>query len=260
MKLPEHIKANLKKDKDYYSLYKPENIERCKVDPEYLGEVLIANENLIWFSIHKYVGNIQSILSKSKIEKEDLLQVGRYALIKAIKAFDTSKNIKFSSFAVITIVREIKYFLKLNSDLIRLPKSVITLLIKIENLEASLGYLPSYEEIASYLNLPVYKVKQVMQYYKPVKYLEELRFCSPYSYEEVISKPVYEIEKIEDDIFKEQLLEYLKQNLTPLEYEILQDRLNNISIRKIKEKYNISQAKLDSILSKIKRLIENYSN
>lgn len=40
-KYPEHIQKNVDRDKNYYSLYNMENIERCKADPDYLGEAIL---------------------------------------------------------------------------------------------------------------------------------------------------------------------------------------------------------------------------
>jgi len=260
MNLPEHIKENLKKDKNYYSLYIPENIERCKVDNEYLEEVLLVHENLIWYSIHKYIGNIKAILNNCKLTKEDLLQIGRMAFIKAIKFFDTSKNVKFSSFAVITIVRDIKYYLKLNTDIVKLSRNAVNLIIRIKHLEGNLGYLPEPKEIAEKLNVSEQKVLQVLNYYKSTKYLEESFNDTNYYFSNLLKEEesIKSLLKVEDEIFEEQILQHLSKHLTKKEYQILIDKINGLAKTEISKKYNISISQINNILKKAEKLIKEF--
>lgn len=108
----EHIKQNLEQCSGYYSLTCWENLERCQVDREYLGELLLVHEDLIWRSIHKYVGKPEMIARAYCLDKEDILQLGRLGMIKAVRAFDTGRGVRFSSFAVKVIAREVKCFLQ----------------------------------------------------------------------------------------------------------------------------------------------------
>lgn len=116
--IPSHIEKNIELDKEYYSLYKMSNIERCKVDQQYLGDVMLVNENLIWHSIIKYIGYPDRVAEFNQLEKEDLFQLGSIGFIKAIRSFDTERGVKFSSFAVTAILREIKCYLRDNTGLI----------------------------------------------------------------------------------------------------------------------------------------------
>ena len=138
VEIMKHIQENLKKDSNYYSLYDMKNIERCKVDPDYLGEVMIANENMIWYAIHKYIGKPEVIASNYGIEKDDISQLGRMGFIKSIKAFDTNRGIKFSSFAVTAIVREIRCYLRDSANIIRLTRTAHALLNDIKKVEKDL--------------------------------------------------------------------------------------------------------------------------
>jgi len=56
--------------------------------------------------------------------KEDVLQVARIGLFKALSRFDPSRGVKFISFAVPTITGEIKRFFRDKSWPVRLPRRV----------------------------------------------------------------------------------------------------------------------------------------
>ena len=125
-----------------------ENIERCKVDESYLGDVLLVNEDLIWHSVHKYIGKPEVIIANNCIDKDDILQLGRLGFIKSIYAFETSRGIKFSSFSVTAIVREIRCFLRDSGSIIRPTRTANELIHKINRIDKELGYTPPIEELA----------------------------------------------------------------------------------------------------------------
>ena len=78
----------------------------------------------------KYIyGNLRLVLSiiqrftNSKENADDLFQIGCIGLIKAIDNFDTSKNVKFSTYAVPMIIGEIRRYLRDNNS-IRVSRSL----------------------------------------------------------------------------------------------------------------------------------------
>src|SRR5690554_5962930 len=82
------------------------------------------------FSTEKLVehnlGLVLSIVKKFKnrgYDKEDLFQLGSIGLIKAIQNFDTSYNVKFSTYAVPMIMGEIKRFLR-DDGIIKVSRSL----------------------------------------------------------------------------------------------------------------------------------------
>ena len=54
---------------------------------------------------------------------DDLFQVGVIGLIKAIENFDTSLDVRFSTYAVPLIIGEIKRYIRDNSSM-RIPRSM----------------------------------------------------------------------------------------------------------------------------------------
>ena len=92
---------------------------------------------------------------------EDLFQVGCVGLIKAIDNFDTSLNLRFSTYAVPMIVGEIRRFLR-DNNCVRVTRSMRDLAyqsLKVrDKLEAQTNKEPTVEDIARELNVDVRKV------------------------------------------------------------------------------------------------------
>lgn len=100
------------------------------------------------------VGLVRSIVKRFSgrgTEPEDLFQIGSMGLVKAIKKFDLSYNVKFSTYAVPMIMGEIKRFLR-DDGIIKVSRSLKELSMKAasvkENLTRELGYEPTVKEIA----------------------------------------------------------------------------------------------------------------
>ncbi len=65
--------------------------------------------------VEKNIGLVHSIVRRflnRGVEAEDLFQIGSIGLLKAIDKFDTSYDVKFSTYAVPVITGEIKRFLR----------------------------------------------------------------------------------------------------------------------------------------------------
>jgi RNA polymerase sporulation-specific sigma factor len=67
---------------------------------------------------------------KSRVDYEDLYQLGCVGFLKAIKNFDTSFGVRFSTYAVPMIAGEVKRFLR-DDGSIKVSRSIKTLSIKI---------------------------------------------------------------------------------------------------------------------------------
>lgn len=87
---------------------------------------------------------------------DDLFQIGCIGLIKALDHFDTSHDVKFSTYAVPMIIGEIKRYLRDNNP-IRVSRSIRdtayrALSVK-ERITAETGREPTVEEIAKELRM-----------------------------------------------------------------------------------------------------------
>ena len=88
---------------------------------------------------------------------DDLFQIGCIGLIKALDNFDTSHEVKFSTYAVPMIIGEIRRYLRDNSS-IRVSRSIRDTAYKAlavkEHLTAKNGKEPTIVEIAKEMDIP----------------------------------------------------------------------------------------------------------
>lgn len=255
---PHHIVQNIKKDRDYYSLYKMENIERCKVDESYLGDVLIANEDLIWHSVHKYVGKPEVIIASNCIDKDDILQLGRLGFIKSIYAFDTTRGIKFSSFSVTAIVREIRCFLRDSGSIIRPTRTANELIHRINRIDKELGYTPPVDELATMLEVDEEKVIKAIQIGRTVKYLDEPVSNEPdggASMMDYVREDFSLEEDVLDTVYVDSLIAEIKDCLSDKEEKILRVRLSGLNQTQTAEREEVSQMRVNRVMRKVARVL-----
>lgn len=112
-----------------------------------------ANLRLVLSVVHRF--------SNRKESPDDLFQVGTIGLIKSINNFDTSLNVRFSTYAVPMIIGEIRRFLRDNNP-IRVSRSIRDTAYRIlqsrEKLTLNDNEEPSLEDIAKDLDLKVREV------------------------------------------------------------------------------------------------------
>ena len=116
-----------------------------------------ARRQLIEGNLRLVLSVIQRFSSRGE-NVDDLFQVGCVGLIKSIDNFDTSLNVRFSTYAVPMIIGEIRRFLRDCSPL-RVSRSVrdtaYHALQARQQIEYETGDAASLEDIAAALNLPV---------------------------------------------------------------------------------------------------------
>ncbi|MDD6074708.1 MAG: SigB/SigF/SigG family RNA polymerase sigma factor [Clostridium sp.] len=108
--------------------------------------LVMDNVGLVWSIVRRFTGR--------GCETEDLFQIGSIGLLKAIDKFDTSYEVRFSTYAVPMILGEIKRFLR-DDGMIKVSRSVKELGMRAgaarERLSGSLGREPTLEELATEL-------------------------------------------------------------------------------------------------------------
>ena len=127
---------------------------------------LLEYEGLVYSIINKYNG---------RIDVDDLYQVGMIGLIEAYKHFDSSHNIKFSSYAYYYIVGEITKFIR-NNRPVRVSRDVIKLNKSIDKakelMTQRLGREPSDLEISLFLEIDEEKITEARSLLDEVKSLD----------------------------------------------------------------------------------------
>jgi RNA polymerase sporulation-specific sigma factor len=114
-----------------------------------------AREDLISGNLRLVLSVIQRFTNRGE-NLDDLFQVGCIGLIKAIDNFDTSHDVRFSTYAVPMIIGEVRRYLRDNNP-IRVSRSLRdtayhAMQIK-ERISNEKGYEPTVEEIAKEMNL-----------------------------------------------------------------------------------------------------------
>ncbi|HEY5585507.1 MAG TPA: RNA polymerase sporulation sigma factor SigF [Ruminiclostridium sp.] len=109
--------------------------------------------------VEKNVGLVWSIVKRFHnrgYEIDDLFQIGSIGLIKSINKFDSSYNVKFSTYAVPMIIGEIKRFIR-DDGIIKVSRSLKETASKAritkEIMSKEIGREPSINEISLRLNI-----------------------------------------------------------------------------------------------------------
>jgi RNA polymerase sigma-B factor len=98
---------------------------------------------------------------------EDLLQVASLGLVKAVDRFDSSRGTAFSSFAVPTILGELKRYFRDLGWAVHVPRGAQERAVKVEEahqqMSARTGRAPTVTELAEYLEFSVEEVLDALE-------------------------------------------------------------------------------------------------
>ena len=112
-------------------------------------EFIQGNLRLVLSVIQRFSGRGENV--------DDLFQVGCIGLMKALDNFDTSQNVRFSTYAVPLIIGEIRRYLR-DNNVIRVSRSMRDTAYKAlqarDRLQARLNREPDVTEIAQEMQLP----------------------------------------------------------------------------------------------------------
>ena len=118
--------------------------------------------------VTKNLGLVHSCCGKFKgrgIEYDDLYQAGCIGLLKAVKGFDESRGLMFSTYAVPVILGEIKRMFR-DGGSVKVGRSLKELSLKVlcenERLSKTLGRDPTVKEIADCLETSVEAVSEAL--------------------------------------------------------------------------------------------------
>lgn len=124
-----------------------------------------ARERIINCNL-RLVFNLIQRFSNRGCEMEDLFQIGTIGLMKAIDKFDTSYDVRFSTYAVPMIIGEIRRFLR-DDGPIKISRSLKETGIRIrytqEQLTKELGRTPKLTEVAEKLDLTPEQLTEALE-------------------------------------------------------------------------------------------------
>ena len=138
---------------------------------EDMTKLIEDNNGLIWSIVRRFSGRGYDI--------EDLYQIGSIGFIKAIQRFDTSFEVRLSTYAVPYILGEIKRFIR-DDGPIKVSRSIKELNVKI--LELQKEYFNKYgrditlEEISKELKISKEEITMAMDSTRPVDSIESAKY------------------------------------------------------------------------------------
>ena len=122
--------------------------------------------------VDKYLPLVRSIASRYSGRGEpleDLIQVGSIGLVLAIERFDVDRGVKFTTYAVPTIVGEIQRHFRDRAWAVHVPRRMKEMSLKltraIEGLTADLGRSPTIAELAEEAALEEEEVVEALETY-----------------------------------------------------------------------------------------------
>lgn len=231
-------------------MHNTELLKACREDKLLLEEFLKANKDFIFSIIIKYKGNIEDLKAKFKVEEEEILQHAFIGVITALRDFDFSRGTKFTTYVVRPILWEINQLLYNDSRLVRLSRGAIDLIKRMKEVEDTLGYAPSEDELAQILSVPVERINEIARFTKELEHIDgmenfELRDGSRDSEDAVVNR-----------IYVEQLLE--QSNLNDFDRQIVEYIMEGLNNSQIAERLGVYPMTINRAIKRIKDKLQNY--
>ena len=127
-------------------------------DKEAREQLVEENMGLVWSVVKRFTGR--------GTDMEDLFQIGAMGLLKAIDKFDTSFEVKFSTYAVPMIAGEIKRFLR-DDGIVKVSRTLKENCCKIkretELFRQKTGREPTLEELSAVTELPREEIAMALE-------------------------------------------------------------------------------------------------
>lgn len=225
-------------------------LEAQKGNQDKMTKLIEENNGLIWSIVKRF--------KDRGYEIEDLYQIGSIGLIKSIKKFDSSFDVKLSTYAVPYILGEIKRFVR-DDGSVKVSRSIKELAIKIRDLQSKFlkekGREITILEIANELKTAKEEVALAMDSLKPTISIYEGSYEKEngegsISFIDTLSTNIDETEQLVNKLSIKEVIHELKER----EKEI-------IMLRYYKNKTQIEVAKILGIsqvqVSRIEKKILN---
>ncbi|OON96258.1 MAG: RNA polymerase sigma-F factor [Epulopiscium sp. Nele67-Bin005] len=204
------------------------------------------NIGLVWSIVKRF--------SNRGYELDDLFQIGSIGLIKSIEKFDSSFNVKFSTYAVPMIVGEIKRFLR-DDGMIKVSRSLKEIAYKAklikEELIIELDREPTISEIAAGLDMPVEEIAIALEANTEIESLSAVIHQGdgkPITLEDKLDQSPKEQANMIDNILLSQLID----NLDNVEKDIITYRyFEDRTQTEIANTLGISQVQVSRIEKRI---------
>ncbi|MRH43617.1 RNA polymerase sigma factor SigB [Aquibacillus halophilus] len=240
-----------------------EYLQENPQNKEIQEKIVLAYQDLVKSIARKY--------SKNNTIHEDLVQVGMLGLLAAIRRYDSSLGKSFESFAIPTIIGEIKRFIRDKTWSVHVPRRIKELGPKIkkavEQLTTDNQQSPSVKEIANYLEVPEEEVLETMEMSQSYKALSVDRKVEADSDGSTVSilELIGNSEEGYENTDQRMLLEKILPILSDREKEIIQcTYFDNMSQKDTGETLGISQMHVSRLqrraLRKLREALQSESS
>lgn len=217
-------------------------------------KVYEENTGLIYSVVKRFAGR--------GVEAEDLFQIGSIGLLKAVDKFDTSFEVKFSTYAVPMIIGEIRRYLR-DTGIIKVSRSLKESQYRVfkirEDLEKKLGREPSVTELAEAAEISLEELNMVLEAGAEVESLHKTIYQGEGTELSLLDK-IPEKENRQEKLLDKVLLEELLGRLEAEERKLIYMRyFQDMTQTEIARQLHISQVQVSRmekrILKKLKKLL-----
>lgn len=221
-------------------------IEAQNGNQEKMTKLVKENNGLIWSIVKRF--------KDRGYELEDLYQIGSIGFIKSIKRFDTSFEVKLSTYAVPYILGEIKRFIR-DDGSVKVSRSIKELAAKIKDIQSKYlketGEEINITEIAKQLKMPKEEIAVALDSLKPTISIYDDSYTNDeggISFLDTLSTNVDEAETLTNKLTIKEMITNLEQR----EKEIILLRYyKNKTQTEVAKILGISQVQVSRIEKKI---------
>lgn len=202
-----------------YEVCTKDIIEAQNKSEEAMEKIVENNSGLVWSIVNRFLGR--------GYPKEDLYQIGCIGLIKSIQRFDTSYDVKISTYAVPYIVGEIKKFIR-DDGLVKVSRSIKELNVKIKQIQEEYlrkkGEEITISEIAKILNVSKQEIIVALDAIRPLESIDEEAYQNDSQGKETKISKISNNKDEANSIIDKLLLKQLLQELSTKERQIIKLR------------------------------------
>ena len=228
-----------------------ERIERAqRGDKGERDRLVVDNMPLVWSMVGRF--------SSSGKDKEELFQIGMIGLMQAIDRFDTTYDVRFSTYAVPLILGEIRRFLR-DENPIKVSRTIAEHRKQIQTLQQGQEDI-SVDQIVEKTGLTREDVVLAMASARPVTSIYETAYDSGESQVLLVDQLEGKEKPMEEEVLEEQILALAMQALSAEEKNLIQMRFfENMTQTEIAGRLGMTQVQVSrrekKILQKMREFI-----
>ena len=228
-----------------------ERIERAqRGDKGERDRLVLDNMPLVWSMVRRF--------SSAGKDKEELFQIGMIGLMQAIDRFDTTYDVRFSTYAVPLILGEIRRFLR-DDNPIKVSRTIAEHRKQIQTLQQEQEDI-SVDQIVEKTGLTREDVVLAMASARPVTSIYETAYDSGESQVLLVDQLEGKEKPMEEEVLEGQILALAMQALSAEEKNLIQMRFfENMTQTEIAGRLGMTQVQVSrkekKILQKMRQFI-----